>query len=124
MSGLKNRLLDPDLIAEYVRAYQAAFNQLSGTIRADRLADIRELAKVILQIDQMVNTIAKDMFHPGMKDKMRALESSKTAFTAKLRDAADAAPGCCTPDCRLLPGPQVRNLTAALQSDSTKAVPR
>jgi site-specific DNA recombinase len=31
LSGLKNQLLHPDLIAEYVRAYQAEFNKLSGS---------------------------------------------------------------------------------------------
>lgn len=98
LSGLKNQLLHPDLIAEYVRAYQAEFNKFSGSIRADRQANERELAKLTRQIDQMVNAIAEGMFHPSMKDKMTALESSKAALTAKLREASDEALSCCIPD--------------------------
>jgi site-specific DNA recombinase len=92
LSGLRDPLLHPELIAEYVRAYQAEFNKLSGSIRADRQANEREMAKVTRQIDQMVNAIAEGMFHPSMKDKMTALESSKAALTAKLRDASTVAP--------------------------------
>ncbi|MBU2360055.1 MAG: recombinase family protein [Alphaproteobacteria bacterium] len=121
LSGLKDQLLHPDLIAEYVRAYQAEFNQLAGSIRADRLFDERALAKVTRQIDQMVNAIAEGMFHPSMKDKMTALESSKAALTAKLRDASDAAPVLLHPGLADRYQAQVADLTAALQSDSTKA---
>ncbi len=121
LSGLKDQLLHPDLIAEYVRAYQAEFNQLAGSIRADRQADERELAKVTRQIDQMVNAIAEGMFHPSMKDKMTVLESSKAALTAKLRDASDAAPVLLHPGLADRYQAQVADLTAALQSDSTKA---
>jgi site-specific DNA recombinase len=121
LSGLKDQLLHPDLIAEYVRAYLAEFNQLAGSIRADRQADERELAKVTRQIDQMVNAIAEGMFHPSMKDKMTALESSKAALTAKLRDTSDEAPVLLHPGLADRYQAQVANLTAALQSDTTKA---
>ncbi|SFL70738.1 hypothetical protein SAMN04488004_1484 [Loktanella salsilacus] len=69
----------------------------------------------------MVNAIAEGMFHPSMKDKMTALESSKAALTAKLRDASTAAPVLLHPGLADRYQAQVANLTAALQSDSTKA---
>jgi site-specific DNA recombinase len=121
LSGLNDQLLHPELIAEYVRAYQAEFNQLAGSIRADRLADERELTKVTRQIDQMVNAIAEGMFHPSMKDKMTALESSKAALTAKLRDASHATPVLLHPGLADRYQAQVADLTAALQRDSTNA---
>jgi site-specific DNA recombinase len=121
LSGLKNQLLHPDLIAEYVRAYQAEFNQLAGSIPADRLADERELTKVTRQIDQMVNAIAEGMLHPSMKDKMTALESSKAVLTAKLRDASTVAPVLLHPGLADRYQAQVANLTAALGDSGTKA---
>ncbi len=121
LSGLKDQLLHPDLIKEYVRAYQAEFNQLVGSIRAGRLADERELTKVTRQIDQMVNAIADGMFHPSMKDKMTALESSKAALTAKLHDASDADPVLLHPGLTDRYQAQVANLTGALSDAGTKA---
>ena len=121
LSGLRDPLLHPDLIAEYVRAYQAEFNQLAGSIRAYRQANERELAKVTRQIDQMVNAIAEGMFHPSMKDKMTALESFKAALTAKLLDASTAAPVLLHPGLADRYQAQVANLTAALGDSGTKA---
>ena len=69
----------------------------------------------------MVNAIAEGMFHPSMKDKMTALESSNAALTAKLRDASDAAPVLLHPGLADRYQAQVADLTAALQSDNKKA---
>jgi site-specific DNA recombinase len=94
---------------------------LAGSNRkSTRLADERALAKITRQIDQMVNAIAEGMFHPSMKDKMTALESFKSALTAKLRDASTVAPVLLHPGLADRYQAQVADLTAALQSDSTK----
>jgi site-specific DNA recombinase len=56
-----------------------------------------------------------------MKDKMTALESSKAALTAKLRDASIAAPVLLHPGLADRYQAQVANLTAALGDSGTKA---
>ena len=52
---------------------------------------------------------------------MTALESTKAELTAKLRDASDTAPVLLHPGLADRYQAQVADLTAALQSDSTKA---
>jgi len=56
-SGLKNQLLHPDLVAEFVRAYQEEFNRLTGTLKKDRAKSERDLAKVTKQIDKIIEAI-------------------------------------------------------------------
>ncbi|OAN77935.1 resolvase, partial [Sulfitobacter pontiacus] len=120
LSGLKDKLLHPDLIAEYVRAYQTEYNKLAGQIRSERISDERDLTKVSRQIDQIVNAIAEGMYHPSMKTKMTALESTKAALTAKLRNASDASPVLLHPGLAARYQAQVANLTEALNDTAVK----
>ena len=64
LSGLKDQLLDPNLIAEIVSSYQKEYNRLTAETTKDKAISERELAKVIKQIDKIVEAITEGMFHP------------------------------------------------------------
>ncbi len=120
LSGLKDQLLHPDLIAEFTRAYQEEFNRLTGTLRQDRARAERDLAKVIRQIDQIVEAIAEGMFHPSMKAKMDELETRKAQLETELRSTDDAPPVLLHPGLSELYREQVANLATALNDPATK----
>ena len=80
LSGLRDQLLHPDLIAEFVRASQEEFNRLSADRQKDHGRIVQGIAKVERQIDQIIMAITDGMYHPSMKGKMTDLETSKAAL--------------------------------------------
>ncbi len=121
LAGLKEQLLHPDLIAEYVRAYQEEFNRLAGSIRKERKKAERNLAKVQRQITQMIDAIADGMFHISMKDKMTALESEKARLESELANASDKPPVLLHPGLADRYKQQVVELESALSDPTTSA---
>ncbi|SLN67224.1 Recombinase [Roseovarius litorisediminis] len=77
LEGLKDRLLSPELIAEFVAEYQRAYNEIRAAEVKAQATKKRELAKVQKQLDDMVEAVCNGMYHPSMNDKMGALESRK-----------------------------------------------
>jgi len=84
LSGLRERLLHPDLIAEFVAEYQREWNRLHQDETAERVAVERDLADVKRKINQIIDAIENGMFHPTMKDRMTDLEDRKSALQHRL----------------------------------------
>ena len=120
LTGLKEQLLHPDLIAEYVRAYHKEFNRLAGSIRKERKKTQRNLAKVQKQIEQIVDAIANGMFHISMKDKMTSLEGEKAKLELELANSSDERPVLLHPSLADRYKQQVADLESAL-TDSTSS---
>lgn len=121
LNGLKDSLLHPELIAEFVRSYQEEFNQLSGTIKHNRDLAKRELSKVTEQIGRLVDAVAEGMFHPSMKERLSDLEERKVTLEHELEDADAAQPVLLHPGLSDLYKEKVASLEAALNEPSTKA---
>ena len=51
MDALRTRLMDPDLVAEFLREFTAEWNCLSAERSAGRAAQERELASVTRKLD-------------------------------------------------------------------------
>ena len=77
LSGLRERLLHPDLIAEFVAEYQKEYNRLRAADGADRASGERELADVARRIDRIVDAIAEGSPVPSLMAKLKELESRK-----------------------------------------------
>ena len=120
LSGLKDQLLHPDLIAEFVTAYQAEFNRLSAEVTKSKAKTERELAKVTKQIDKIVEAIAEGMFHPSMKAKMDDLETRKAELVDELANVDAEPPILLHPGLADLYKEKVAELSAALNDPSTK----
>ena len=84
LSGLRDHLLHPDLIQEFI----AEFQRESQTERLAALAvhtEVkRQLARVVKEIDNIVTAITRGMFHPSMKTKMDGLEAERATLEARL----------------------------------------
>ena len=121
LDGLKEQLLHPDLIAEFVRAYQAEFNRLAAENRKSRAKAERELAQVKRKIDQIIDAITEGMFHPSMKDRMTALENRKAALEAEIENSDDENPVLLHPGLADMYREKVAGLAEALNAPGTSA---
>jgi site-specific DNA recombinase len=120
LSGLKDQLLHPDLIAEFVTEYQKEYNRLAKDASKGKANMERELSQITRKIDQIITAITEGMYHPSMKDKMTLLEDRKVILETQLAGLDADQP------IRLHSGlaetyrEQVANLTKALNDESCK----
>jgi DNA invertase Pin-like site-specific DNA recombinase len=120
LDGLKNHLLHPDLLAEFVDEFRREYEKSAKRDKAKRAYLEKELAGVRRQIGQMIDAITEGMFHASMKEKMTDLETRKAALETELAGMNDDAP------IRLHPGladvyrQKVAKLTNALNAPDTR----
>ncbi|MCV6826085.1 MULTISPECIES: recombinase family protein [Halocynthiibacter] len=119
--GLKDQLLHPDLIAEFVSAFQAEFNRLANESSKTRSQTKQELTRVSKQIDKIIDAITEGMFHPSMKAKMDELEDRKLKLEAELATTEPDNPVMLHPGLAELYRAKVANLTESLNDASSKA---
>ncbi|WP_348538783.1 zinc ribbon domain-containing protein [Shimia sp. R10_1] len=121
LAGLKDRLLHPDLIAEFVKAYQEEHNRLTALSSVDEAKTKRDLAQVTQQIDRIIDSITEGMFHESMKEKMDSLEARKAELEANLSNADQSAPVLLHPNLSDVYRSKIANLSEALNDPETKA---
>nr|WP_154338347.1 recombinase family protein [Paracoccus sp. S-4012] len=115
LSGLKERLLHPDLIAAFVEEYRRAFNEAAADASKDRDTQTRELAQVEKKIAAMLSAIEDGMYHSSMKAKMAGLEDEKTRLTRALEEAPEPPALRLHPSLSELYRERIEDLAASLQ---------
>ncbi|WP_180902318.1 recombinase family protein [Martelella soudanensis] len=113
LSGLKDRMMAPEMAAEAMRAYAEETNRLNRERRSNGNAWQAELAKVEKQIAQLIEAIADGMYHPSMKEKMTTLEARKAELASLLAEAPDDKPDL-LPTAAAIYAKKVAKLTQAL----------
>jgi transposase len=73
LSGLKDQLLHPDLIQEFIAEFQRESQKERLAALAQQVQAERKLARVLGEIDNIAAAITQGMFHPSMKAKMDGL---------------------------------------------------
>jgi len=117
LTGLKDQLLHPDLIAEFVKAYQEEHNRQSAQSTVDKAKTERDLA----QIDRIVDAITEGMFHESMKAKMDTSGDLQRELEANLANAAPTASVILHPNLSELYRRKVAALTEEFNNTATKA---
>ncbi|VVT04919.1 recombinase zinc beta ribbon domain-containing protein [Rhizobium sp. EC-SD404] len=118
LDGLRDSLLHPDLVAEFVGEYQREWNRLRGEENAIRVRRDAELQKVDRQIANIVTAVKNDLYAEAMGEELRSLEERKR----QLKQTQPTAP---EPP-RLHPGlselyrRKVSDLRASLNDDALK----
>lgn len=92
LSGLKDRLMAPEMVAEAIRAYVAEVNRLNQEQRASSAADKAKLAKVDKALNEIVTAIEEGRNSPTLMDRLMGLEDEKAAIRARLDAAPDDTP--------------------------------
>ena len=118
--GLKDNLLHPDMIAEFLAEFQRE-------VQAQRLASLsakataeQELVKVTKEIDNLITAIAQGMFHASMKARMDALEADKARLTTQLSDIPEPEPVIVHPGLADAYARKVADLATALNTDDAR----
>ena len=88
LSGLKDRLMAPEIAAEAIRAYVAEINRLNHERRASSAADKASLAKIAREVKEIVDAIAQGRNSRALMDRLMDLEAQEDAIRARM----DAAP--------------------------------
>ncbi|GAB6053075.1 recombinase family protein [Magnetospira thiophila] len=85
--GLQHRLLAPELVSEFIKAFREEVLKSDKQRHAQRRANQKQLNTVISQINQIIRAIEDGMYNPSMKDRMTNLEARKADLQGKLTKA-------------------------------------
>lgn len=92
LSGLKDRMMAPEIVEEAMRAYAEETNRLNRERRSSGDAWKAELVKIEKQIRGIIEAIKAGMFHESMKAEMDTLEARKAELNTLLADASEDTP--------------------------------
>ncbi len=82
----------PELVAEFITAFQVEWNRLIGEQGAQRAARERELAAVQKKLTKVIEALADGFRGAGLQQTMDELESRKLRLTEALAAPAPTAP--------------------------------
>ncbi|MBR9653502.1 hypothetical protein [Thalassovita aquimarina] len=110
LSGLKPRLLSPDLLGHFVEEYCKAFNEAAAGFSHERRKAETSLKKIESKIDGIMKAIEDGMYHASMKAKMSELETEKAHLLAIVEESPEApCPAAASEPVRTLPGADRRS---------------
>lgn len=97
LSALKDRLLSPEAVAAYVRAYHAEYDGLQADLSAQRRPIDRRLAEIGRAIERAVDAIvsgsaAGTSAVTALTARLQALEAEQAELTATIADLERAGP--------------------------------
>ncbi|MFW8636116.1 recombinase family protein [Cribrihabitans pelagius] len=89
LSGLKQRLLAPDLLEQFAEEYRKAFNEAAAGASQERQKAEASLQKVEGKIACILKAIEDGMYHASMKAKMSELEAEKARLDAIIKESPE-----------------------------------
>ncbi|WP_322890705.1 recombinase family protein [Yoonia sp. 76] len=120
LSGLRDSLLHPDLIATFVEEYRRAFNAEAAGADAVRQKARRELAQIDKKISSIMTAMEDGMYQPSMKERMTELESEKLKLAMIIDESPEPPALRLHPSLSNLYRTKIRNLASALQDPTLK----
>ncbi|WP_434622047.1 recombinase [Azospirillum sp. B2RO_4] len=82
LTGLKERLLAPELVREFVDSFRAGVEAATADRDANRRTRERELAAVERKIAGILKAIEDGLYHESMKERLTILEADKARLLA------------------------------------------
>ena len=92
LTGLRERMMTPEMAEEAMRAYVAETNRLNHERRAATGAIRRELADTAKAIAEIVRVIEQGGWHRALSDRLTELETRHDTLNARLSEAPQDAP--------------------------------
>ena len=90
LDGLKERLLAPDLVAEFMKAMQDELASLRRERKANDTKRARKLGEIDRKISGMMRAIEDGLYEPSMKDRLKALQNERMALDIDGAETAEA----------------------------------
>ena len=120
LAGLRHKLMHPDLVRAFITEYQRALREADTQDAMARKTHMRRLDAVCKEIDNMVDAIAKGMFHDSMKARMDRLEAERQDLETRISALPAPAPVVLHPGVADIYARKVGDLAAALDQDGTR----
>jgi site-specific DNA recombinase len=92
LEGLKGRLMEPELVEEFTRAFHEEINRQNSTRELLVVEHQAELARVSRKLKGFYDAIADGLRTPGLKDQLLELEARQTQLKELIEQAPPAAP--------------------------------
>jgi len=84
IDGLRQRLMAPEFVEEFIRAFQNEINLQRRESNAVHEAKRRELADVMRKLDGLIDAIADGLRAPGLQHRLDELEARRNEITQDL----------------------------------------
>ena len=97
LEALGRQLMQPDLLAEFITAFNAEWQTLAATLSAQAAAHQRELAAVERRIGNLVDAISDGRASPSILAKLHALEAQQATLATQVTQVAQAEPAVLPP---------------------------
>lgn len=88
LTGLKERLLEPSLIAEFVKGIQDELEEQRRTRRTGEAQRARKLGEIERKISGLMRAIEDGLYEPSMKERLKALQAEKADLAATNESAS------------------------------------
>jgi site-specific DNA recombinase len=115
--------MDPDLVAEFIRAFTAEWNRLAAERSALRSGQQRELASVTRKLDGLIAAIADGFRAPRLQAQLDELQAQRAALEAGLTIQASPAPPRLHPNLAAVDRDRVAGLQRRCRRPATVARP-
>ncbi len=89
LSGLKERLLAPELVAEFIKGIQEELDEQRRAKKADEAQRSRKLAEVERKIAGLMRAIEDGLYEPSMKARLKALQQEKSSLSSAADEKAE-----------------------------------
>jgi site-specific DNA recombinase len=119
LSALQDKLMRKDFFEEFCREFAKEMNRLRMEQRAGLSGAKRELERVKLEIQKVIEAIVDGVKGSELKDRMADLQNRKDALLKQL-EVADEPPPLLHPSMADLYRSKVEQLAAALQREDTR----
>ena len=116
LHALETRLMRPDCVAAFSRAFIAEWNRLLAESSVDVEAHRRELHAVERKLENLVEAVADGLKAAGLQKRLSELEARSAELRAMLTDQPVAAPAL-HPNLSEVYAQRVAELRQALQGD-------
>jgi site-specific DNA recombinase len=90
LEGLKERLLAPELVAEFMKAMQHELAALRRERKANNAKRMRKLTEIDRKISGMMRAIEDGLYEPSMKERLKALQNERLALQVDVGETAEA----------------------------------
>ena len=90
VQGLRQRLMAPEMVEEFVTAYHEEVNRHRREVTAARAGRERELAEVTRKLDKLIEALIEGYRTAGLQQRLEELEARKVALEQEL--TADPPP--------------------------------
>jgi site-specific DNA recombinase len=90
LSGLKERLMAPDLIASFIDAFNSEMRNLATAAERESLAVKRTLADIERKLAAIIRAIEDGAYNSTLKARLTGLEQEKAQAEMRLRTSKPA----------------------------------